>query len=287
MSRILNYLLAIWLLGSCTTEITVDLPQPSEEIVVEGYIDIGTAPSIFLTRNSPYFGDFDLNDLDQYLVDSAIVIVTNGVLTDTLVEDCFTFMDSSRTLRVCEYRAENPTIFGEENTIYEIKVWAEGKFLSAKTKIPGRVNVDTLWTEPHPRAEYDSLVRLIAVLNEPDTLGNYYRLFTKRNSEPFYVAGIFDDRLFNGQDYKAWVQRGNDPDDDFNFETYFYFRKGDTVITRLASINRAHYDFWNSLSADGGGSPFSSATVIKTNIMGGLGIWGGYASEYDTIYISQ
>jgi hypothetical protein len=35
------------------------------------------------------------------------------------------------------------------------------------------------------------------------------------------------------------------------------------------------------------GGPFGSATVIKTNINEGLGIWGGYAIYYDTLFIPQ
>src|SRR5687768_10028465 len=75
--------------NACTTDITVDLPDPKEQIVVEGYIEQGDAPYVLLTKNSPFFGGFDLNDVEKYLVHDAIVTITDGVTTDTLEETCF------------------------------------------------------------------------------------------------------------------------------------------------------------------------------------------------------
>jgi hypothetical protein len=50
-------------------------------------------------------------------------------------------------------------------------------------------------------------------------------------------------------------------------------------------IDKSHYNFWRTLEADRGsqGNPFGSFVVVKTNINGGIGVWGGYGSSIQTI----
>lgn len=276
----------IALFYSCTTDITVDLPDPKEQLVVEGYIEQDAAPYILLTRNSPFFGNIDLNDVEQYLVHDAIVTVTDGIATDTLEEVCFDVTSGDRTFTVCFYVAQN--MKGELNRKYDLRVEAEGKVLTATTMIPGLLELDSLYYEPHENPNVDSLVQLVAAYDDPDTVGNYIRFFTQRNSEPMYAAFAFDDLFFNGETLTFPVQRAEDPDTDYDADTYGYFWKGDTAIVKWTSITKATYDFWNTLDYEtNSGGPFGSATVIKTNIHGGLGIWGGYAAFYDTLYIPQ
>ena len=60
-----------------------------------------------------------------------------------------------------------------------------------------------------------------------------------------------------------------------------------TVSTIYGDIDSKTYDFFYTLENDGGDSPFSSPVRIKTNINNGLGIWGGYATNYYTIVVPQ
>lgn len=271
---------------SCTTDITVDLPAPKEQFVVEGYIEQDAAPYILLTRNAPFFGDIDLNDVDQYLVHDAVVTVSDGIVTDTLKEVCFDVTSGDRTITVCFYVAQN--LKGELNKRYELRVEAEGKVLTASTVIPDLLVLDSLYYEPHENPEADSLVQLVAQYKDPDTIGNYVRFYTQRNSEQMYPAFAFDDRFFNGEILTFPLQRAEDPDADYDADTYGYFWKGDTAIVKWTAISKATYDFWNTLDYEtNSGGPFGAATVIKSNVTGGLGIWGGYAAFYDTLYIPQ
>jgi len=73
-----------------------------------------------------------------------------------------------------------------------------------------------------------------------------------------------------------------------DFPTFGLFRKGDTVVVNISMIDKSHFQFWNSLDEQlNSGGPYASPTYIQSNINDGLGIWGGYAAAYDTIYIPK
>ncbi len=278
----------IFFLSSCTKNITVDLPDPEEKIVVEGYIENGQTPYVLLTKNSPFFGGFDLNEVDKYLVHDAVVTVSDGIITDTLDEVCFDVTSGNRTFTVCLYVSNSQLIKGELRKSYSLRVEAEGKIITARTSIPDLLEFDSLWYEPHENPDIDSLVFVYARVHDPDTLGNYIRYSTKRNSEDFYYVFVTDDRFINGQTFNFPLRRGQDPDEGFDETTYGYFWKGDTAIIKWAAIDKPSYDFWSTLDYEtNSGGPFGSATVIKSNISGGLGIWGGYAANYDTLFIPK
>src|SRR6185295_18110121 len=125
---------------------------------------------------------------------------------------------------------------------------------------------DSLWAEPHENPDVDSLYQVKATYHDPDTIGNYVRFSTKRNDEDFFPVFHIDDAFINGQTFTLPLQRGQDPDAEYDPDTYGYFWLGDTVITKWASINKATYDFWNTLDYEtNSGGPFGSATVIKSN----------------------
>lgn len=306
LSGILTILFSVMTFISCEREITVNLPKPKEQIVVEGYIENGLPPYVFLTRNSPFFGGIDLNDLSAYFVRGAKVIVSNGTEEVELVEysselinllpeeerkqlaDLFGIsLDSTGTLPSFSLYSIplSSTFVGEIGKTYSLYILADGKELTSTTSIPFPVAFDSLWVLPHPNPDNDTLVRLYGQLKDPDTLGNFYRYFTKRNSGP-YVTGfstVFDDLVINGKSFPIQVPYGiprSEFDQDFDPNTFGYWKKMDTCYVRLAMIDRDHYNFWRTLENERAnqGSPFGSFTKVRSNIKGGLGIWGGYAT---------
>lgn len=73
--------------------------------------------------------------------------------------------------------------------------------------------------------------------------------------------------------------------EDFDFNTFGYWNKKDTCYVKFCVIDRPHYDFLENIrkSIDGGKSLLGSFK-IRTNINGGLGIWGGYSSTLSVYY---
>jgi hypothetical protein len=293
-----------------------DLPQPKSEIVVEGSIENGTPPYILLTRNSPFFGGIALSDLSQYFVHDAHILVWTGNDTVQLTEFCisslpaniraevaksfgFNITDTTRIPNICTYTVPNIFNFfltgdttgiflGKTNQTYFLHIEVEGKILFARTTIPGIVPLDPLTWRPHQDFRKDSLVSVYINFRDPDTLGNYYRYATKRNSEPFFrplSASVYDDLVVNGQYISLPLERGMSPQQKIDANTYGYFWRGDTVTLKWSQIDRKSYEFWRTLESDGGDSPFSAPVIIKSNINGGLGVWCGYATVYQTIII--
>jgi hypothetical protein len=309
------------LTGSCEKEVEVDIPASANQIVVEGTIENGQPPLVFLMHTVNIFGDINLSNLDAYYVHGANIKVATADGKDSVLlqEFCldnlplspedkksllasfgFELKDSAKVPNVCLY--STPDIFscatgggcsftGKEQTTYDLTIDVNGQRLTSRTSIPRAIGIDSLTIKPHPnKGSADSLVSVNIHLSVPDTFGNFIRYWTKRNNEPFYAplsASVFDDKLFIGLSISLPMERGQAAGSEIDNSTYSYFWKGDSVELKWANIDSKTYDFYYTLENDGGGSPFSAPVKVKTNITGGLGVWAGYASKYYSIYVPK
>ncbi|MFA4851438.1 MAG: DUF4249 domain-containing protein [Bacteroidales bacterium] len=269
---------------SCEKEITIDLPQAEEKIVVEGWIDQNDYPIVFLTKNLPYFGTVDSAMLFNIIIQDATVIVTDGVTIDTL-----------KLIPLPDFNYFPPIYYkgskikGEINKTYFLTVKAQGKTLTSKTTIPPPVYPDSVWFKVEP--QQDNLGYLWGRFTDPPELGNYYRLFTKRlGKDKRYIpvlGSIYDDKFFNGQSFQFSMMRGVVSTTDQTVDPEFgFFKIGDTIGVKICTIDKAHYDFWRTAEGEmySGGNPFATPTQIVTNIEGeGLGVWGGYGVYCDMV----
>ncbi len=286
----------------CQRDITLDLPQPEKAIVVEGHIETAQFPYIILTQNAAYFSPVDLNTFSNLFVHDAIITLSTGSQSVMMDEFCLSTVPANLKPFVyqmlgikndpppgqdyCAY--VNFTMTGQEGKQYHIRIETPTDTLTATTAIPYHVPIDSIWSEPDP-VYGDSLSAVWIRFKDPDTLGNYYRFFSKTNNETFYpgyFGSVRDDNFANGQVLTGTVPRGVSKGDTINFDTYGLYRQGDTVIIKVAMIDKAHYTFWRTLEDQKRqNGPFSSPTYVKGNIIGGLGIWGGYGSISDTVVV--
>lgn len=291
------------LFASCEKDITLDLPDPTPYLVVHGHIEPDSFAYVSLSRNSPYFEAVDLATVAGLLVNNATVIVSDGLVQDTLLP-AFYFQHYT----LFNYRGNK--IKGEYGKQYSLKIITPDFELEALTTIPMPVPLDSLWTRSRadlirevgqlqPTTRDEELVSLYFRYSDPPQPGNFVRAFTRRNSETLWssaFSSIYADDLINGQSVDFVLQRGKEAylfNDSLTFEEYGYFEKGDTIYTKWATIDRPHYTFWNTLSQSTGGSgnPFANPVVVATNIRGikgkGLGIWGGYGTSLDTLIVPR
>lgn len=289
-------------LSSCETDITLDLPEPAERLVVEGFIETDAFPYVILARNFSFFSGLDPGDLQNQFVHNASVVVNDGQTDHTLTEFCLNSLPDSLKQLVLDYfgltEAElngqdfcayvSLSFVGQEGKTYTLSVDVDTHHIEAVTSIPRSIPVDSLWTEP-AGIQPDSLKILWLEFDEPDTFGNYYRYWTQTNSEPFYpgyFGSVLDDQFFNGEAFRFTLERGYAPNADIDFSTYGLFGVGDTVVVRIAMIDQVHYEFWRTADEQRlGGGPFGTPVYINTNVTGGLGIWGGYGAVYDSIIV--
>jgi hypothetical protein len=269
--------------ASCEKEISVDLPQPEQLIVVDGGISTGLPAEVTLTWSAGYFDPIDSASLANYVITNATVTVTDGITTDTLNLT----VDFSRPIPFV-YRGSNIT--GVVGRTYTINIIAGDKTAFASTTIPQPVPLDSVWFKPEIPG--DSLGFLWAHLNEPVGSGNGYRWFTQRIGEdasflaPF--GSTFDDNFIEGKSFDFAYNRPAAPGSSLPEDNDFrrgYFISGDLVIVKFCAIGQAEADFFRTyeIEVSNNGNPFAAPGVIEHNVTGGLGIFCGYAPSYDTV----
>lgn len=280
---------------SCEKDITVDLPRPDKALVIEGSIENGEYAVVRISRNLPYFELLDSAALaNALLVFGADITVSDGTQSEKLT------MAFDRNL-IPPFIYKGSLIKGEVGKKYTLTVRFEGNEYSGVTTIPQPVQLDSIGFKLRNPSDNDSIGLVWIYFRDPDSTGNYYRIFTKTvGKDNVFVhpnSSVADDKLINGRNMEYAVSRGRnpnvqrDPDEkpDPSRPPYWAFIKGETVVVKFSSIDRYHFDFWKSVSRSvaSDGNPFASPASVKSNLSGGaLGIWGGYGSFVDTIKIS-
>jgi hypothetical protein len=308
-------------LVSCEKEITVDLPEAENKIVVEGTILPGEFPLVLLTWTQGYFEPTDITSLQNIFVHDATVTIYANDTAFPLVEFCSSDLgpeelelasaalgvsiESLQSLDVCIYTSFALT--GVANTEYRIEIHKDIHHITGTTKIPALVELDTVYFDIINPDVQDTLGILYGQLTDPDTIGNAYRWFAKRinhypptaadavlrgqQKDRTFIApfgSVGDDQFYNGLSFEFAYPRGIESNsqkfDDENDERG-YFKVGDTVVVRGCTIDRAAFKFIRSLEAQIGnqGSPFAIPFNLESNLEGGIGAFIGYGALYDTV----
>jgi hypothetical protein len=157
------------IMTSCEEDITVDLPVPEPRLVIEGYINPGGSAYVFISKSVAYFAPVDSAALVSSAVKNAIVTVSDGTITDTLIEPAPDI----------GYFYISPNLHGEVGKTYSLKVVTEtGETATAVTTIHPPVPLDSIWFLP--QNENDTLGWIWARLTDPAGVQNNYRWFAKR-----------------------------------------------------------------------------------------------------------
>jgi len=278
--QFLAFILASLFMG-CQKNINFNLPQPPSQICVDGYVQPGYPAYLFLTHNFAFFGTFTANGvLANDIVNGAVITVNDGVTTDTMIE-------AIPSLGLYG----TPHMTGVTGRTYNLTVKAEGQTLTATTSILPAIPLDSAWFQVQPGL--DSLGYLWAILHDPPTPGNCYRWLVERigldtSFIPPYES-VFNDAYINGQSFEFYYSRGSYPGskakDDTDAEAG-YFKKGETCVIMFCTITYPSYQFFNQYynQLNNVGNPFGSPAPVQGNINGGLGIWCGYGTFYDTVH---
>ncbi len=304
-------LVALLSLVACTKEINLDLPAPTDKIVVQGSIEIDQPPFIILTKNQAYYSTLSLNDLSAYFIrDAKVLVYTDAGDSTYLNEFCidnpavaaafgFEFSDSVNS-NICVYTIPDiltwfstgtGSLVGKENTTYHLTVVSDNKMANATTTIPSLYPFDSLQVRNHPDAvRNDSLASVYMYLTFPRGVDKYVRIQTSTNNGPYYTmsgGSVYQYKVFDGTNVGLPLTEGFGPNSSFNRDRFGYFLRGDTVGVKWSQIDKGVYDFYSTVENDGGDSPFSSPIKIISNVNGGLGVWAGYATTYGSIVVPK
>lgn len=254
------------------------------KVVIDGYIEQGAFPIVYLTYSSGYYDPVDSASLQKLVLTTAKVEVSNGEKTEIL-----TLFRNTEIYPPFYYRATK--LKGEAGKTYSLTVSTSDAIYSAITTIPQPVSLDSIWFKPDPAV--DTLGGLWIRFQDAGTEKNYYRNFVQvvgKNDKyvPAYQSTIAD-RAFDGTLYQHPVLQL--PDSFSYLGDDILFSKGDTVRLKFCAIDQTHFDFWRSLEKElyVVGNPFgSSGNNVISNISGTkpvLGVWGGYGvSRYTVIF---
>ena len=268
------------LIFSCEKDITLDLQQQERRIVVDAYIEKGLPPVVLLSSDLSLYDNVDTNAIKGYGIKADKVEINDGSNTFVLTEIHYGQSTGYTSL----------FMKGEYGKTYKLTITKGSKVIYAYTKIPLPVKPDSITFKPKNDTSRFGL--MVLHFKDPDTLGNCYRYFTKRKrkGEEFATGSfsVFEDRLINGKVFDLSIRRNTVRGEQDTTEApgeRGYFRRGDTVIVKWCTIDRANFNFWrtSAISNNSNGNPFATPVTIKSNINGGIGVWGGYGAVYDTV----
>lgn len=284
---------------SCEKEVDIKLDSVADRLVVEGGIENDFPPFVMLTKSIGYFQTIDLGTLQESAVHDAEVYVSDGTKTVRLKE--YSIDTGSNGNKLYYYSLvdlTNPVlpppdslILGQLEKSYKLTIITEGETYEAYTKIPTPTPLDSVISKEPDRPDAPDNSRTLEVyFKDPDTLGNYVRYYTQKNSEPFYsgLNSVFNDEVINGKQFNTELPLGVPRSTEISFDSLGLAYPGDTVVFKWAAIDKNVYDFWNTFEYALGtlGSPFATPIQVKSNISNNaLGVWAGYGAIYDTLIV--
>ncbi len=312
--RFIALLFVVVFTFSCTKEVEIDIPGFEEQLVVEGRIQTGERPIVFLSLSQNVYAPTDLGSyLQSFVYDANVSVTVDGVTTDLELMSINQLpLESQKTLAemlrlefyqigfvpIQVYSTQNSSLLGQEGKTYTLSIEHNGISYSGNTQLLPPVSLDNLfWRPDDVNPEYG---RSVAILSDPPNEYNAYRWEGKRiniqsNGEEMDTLfrssntgrGYFDDQFFNGLTIEFDPPNRQARKDTTHLEEYKrYYRLGDSVVIRFSRVERAVHDFYDKkdVQLDSNGNPFATPVNIPSNIEGALGIWAGIATGYDTLY---
>ncbi len=307
MKKLFVLLISIVLLASCEQTITIDLGEYDPKIVVYGVLEPDSVVRIYITESQAYLRDLDEDD--QYgFIQNATVVLSNGIQTDTLTIDSkweyqevqnfdLFFKDSVLTY----FYTSNMNI--ERGKDYSLEVFSNGRKATATTHVPEPVEITDAFFEIEIQSFFgfsDTVELIKGTFADVASEGDYYRIEWVFDQWSFnedsigtidsvlytttsYSNTFYDDIASNGdeKEFKEW------------FYPLFYYSPDmmqDTieVKVRLDHISKSLAEYIDSYNEQNyaAGDPFSEPVFIKSNIEGGLGVFGSFTpSDAKTVYV--
>lgn len=256
------------------------MPEPTENLVVEGWIEDGGFPVVLLTKSVPLSDVYQTQDsLLKYLVRWAKVTVSDGA--DTVV---LTGMYQNNYYPPYIYTTGR--MRGRAGQTYHLTVEYDGYRATASTTIPESVMLDSVVVKYS--TESDTLYQLNAHFTDNPATHDYYIFFTNVNmhSNQSFISymGYVDDTLLEGTHADIPIYKMQTLGEQYTP----FFLSSDMVEVKLAHADATAFNFWSDVQTS---VSFSTnmfmpvLTNVRTNIVGGIGYWLGYGVSYRYVVV--
>ena len=296
-------LIVLIFLGSCQEVFVPDYADDPPTVVIEGYIQAGEdaiPPYVTIGKTYPLFQTGDQIQGPELFIGGAFVTVIHNGQNYPLTEICTANLDqeiAEQALNLigldsvfleqdlCFYIDINQSIGPLEGENYDLRIVFEGKEITASTTIPSFVPIDSL--KVFDQLGIPNYRSMNAFFTDP--VGpNFYRLRVSVDGSPFAAdfSSVTDDVFFDGKAFDFPVPKPVDFTMDIDPNTAGLFEVSDTARLEWQLLDEDHFDFWNTIEfARANQGPFASYSRAKSNIEGGIGIWGGSAIKYYEVII--
>jgi len=273
-------LVSIVLLFSCERD-SYFMAFGEMKIVVEGWIDEGDVARVILSRSVPISELVDSSNFLEYAILSAMVVVSDGTIYDTLW-----LRTASQHLPPRMYVGNR--IIGQAGGTYTLIIHyfcvrrSEEITLTAETTIPESVPIQNVrYVRQNPT---DTTGNLVVEFIHPEGQQKYYQIATMvRHFDEVFVPSMYGNltsRNFTSPDVEVTIMRGVSIFPRASFA--LYFNDGDEILVRLRTMPRKSFDFWNAWQNEiinARNVIFPANRSLPSNINGGVGIWSGYGQS--------
>jgi len=257
--RVLIVFVAMGLL-SCQKVISVNTGDSTPQLVIEGNItDVQGPQTVKLSKSVPY--------------GSNNVFPTVSGATITLNDN------TNATYRFTETQPGTYTLNnfkGRALTLYVLTVKSEGKTYYGGSTMPFPVNLDSLTLVSQTFGNKNT-ISVVINYQDPPTIANQYRFIMYVNGVQVKRVFVENDQLSDGRAVSTTL-----------YQQDIEIKKGDKVDVDMECIDANMYNYWNSLSNQGGNTPQNSATPSNppSNINGEvLGYFSAHTLQRKTIII--
>ncbi len=273
MRKLAIYIFLIAGIISCKPDLNYDISGYTQKIIVEGFISNGEFPKVYLSLNIPLSEQVDSITILKNVIRTAKVTISDGTNSEILTSN----WDKSH---FPPYVYKGTEIKGEEGKTYYLTVEYGGYTIHSQTTIPHAERIMNFGFAP---AENDTLRILSMQIDIDPSAKNGYRVYTLKKKDGYFIESPF---VYNADFDLSGLNRFNiSPEPtkkDPSYDEHGYFRKGDTVLVKICTLDSISTLFFNDLtifsSTTGVGNNYfiGEKDTLKSNISSpGFGIWYG------------
>ncbi|NJM14054.1 MAG: DUF4249 family protein [Bacteroidales bacterium] len=171
IKNIVCFFAPIFITTACSTEVDIDYPAYETKIVVDGSIESGRRPEVFLTYSSPYFTDIDSSDfLDLTIFKAKVSVIGSNGDNEIMI-----LQNKDNLFPRHVYTTIH--LKGVPRVSYLLVIELGGNVVTAQTTIPQPVKLDSIWFVKESAADTTGYVWV--TLSDSPSEKNYYRVSTK------------------------------------------------------------------------------------------------------------
>ncbi|MDH7462998.1 DUF4249 domain-containing protein [Chitinophagaceae bacterium 26-R-25] len=239
---------------SCEKVIDVKTNNSAPQLVVEG--NISNTPGPYTIKLSTSV-DYDQTNSFPAVQNAVVKISDNKGNSETLKE-------------TTPGNYQTATLNGTVGTTYTLYIkTTDNKEYSASSTMPAVVPLDDVKIQRSTfKSSDEDTLEAVVYFTDPKGLGNNYRFIQYINSVASKAINITNDKYFDGNSTNFSLFRKDKE----------YIKKGDSISVEMRSIDKANYDYFNSLATiiDRPDNP-APANPVSSITGGALGYFCAYS----------